>query len=75
MTVDGIGHHPGDGQAGRLGALEHALGQFGFGLEGDVWGDVGSEPAGRIVAPVFWQVQFAINEAMTTLGDVGDYVE
>src|SRR6266700_176971 len=72
VTVNGISHHPVDGQAGRLGALEHALGQFRFGLEGDALGDMGGEAAGRIVAPVLWQVQLAIDEPVALGGDVGE---
>ena len=64
VPVDGISHHPVDGQTSRLSALEHAPGQFGFGLKGDGLGDVGSEPASRVIAPVFGQVQLAIDEAM-----------
>src|SRR6266566_8260925 len=72
VTVDGISHHPVDGQAGRLGALEHALGQCGFGLKGDALGDVRGEPSCQIVAPLFWQIQFAVNEGVTSGGDVGE---
>ena len=75
VAVDGISHHPVDGQTGRLGALDHALGQFGFGLEGDALGDMRGEPACRVVAPVLWQVQLAINEAMAQRRHVGEYVE
>src|SRR6266700_267951 len=72
VTVNGISHHPVDGQARRLGALEHALGQFRFGLEGDALGEMGGEAAGRIVAPVLWQVQLAIDEPVALGGDVGE---
>jgi len=37
--------------------------------------DVGGLPAGRVGAPVFGQVQFAVDEGMTAGRDVGDYVE
>jgi hypothetical protein len=33
------------------------------------------ESACRVVAPVFWQVQLAINEAMAHRRHVGEYVE
>ena len=47
VAVDGISHHPVDGQTGRLGALEHALGQCGFGLKSDSLGDMRGEPGRR----------------------------
>src|SRR6266566_3609166 len=72
VTVDGISHHPVDGQTSRLGALEHALGQCGFGLKGDALGDMRGEPACRVVAPVFWQVQLAIDEAVSLRRHVGE---
>ena len=47
VAVDGIGHHPAEGQAGSLGALDHQLAQFGFGAKGDRLGDMGGLPPGR----------------------------
>ncbi len=72
VAVDGIGHHPAERQAGRVGAVDHELGEFGFGLKGKrVW-DVGGVPAGQISTPVFREVQLAIDEAMAGSGDVGE---
>ena len=72
VTVDGVSHHPGDGHARRLGALEHPFRQCGFGLKGDCLGDMGGEAAGRVSAPVLGQVQLAINEAVALCRDIGE---
>jgi len=32
-------------------------------------------PAWQIVAPLFWQIQLAVDEGMSAGGDVGEYVE
>jgi len=70
VTVNGVGHDPADGQVGGMGSLHHPLGQFGFGLEGDRLRDMGGLPASRILAPVFGQIQFAVDEGVTQGGDV-----
>lgn len=57
---------------GLLGSLEHAYGQFGFSLKAEEVWDVGGLASREISAPVFGQVQFAIDEAMALLGDVGE---
>ncbi len=55
-----------------MGAVDHELGEFGFGLKGErVW-DVGGVPAWQIRTPVFRKVQLAIDEAMAGSGDVGE---
>jgi len=56
MAVDCIGNYPVDRQVGLLGALDHVLGQFGFGAKADAIGNVGSLPARQVGAPVFGQV-------------------
>jgi hypothetical protein len=75
VAVDGVGDHPVDGEAGRLGTLDHQPGQFGLGLKGDGLGDVRSEPTRRIGAPLFGQVQLAVDERVAPGRDVGNYVE
>ena len=72
VSVHGIGYHPADRQPGGLCSLDHALGQFGFGLKTDGLGDMSGLPASRVGAPVFWQVQFAIDEGVSGGGDVGE---
>ena len=72
VAIDGIGHHPADGQVGLLSALDHPPGQFRFRLEGDVFWDVSGEPAWQIGAPIFRQIQLAVDEGVALLGDVGE---
>jgi hypothetical protein len=47
-----------------LGALNHLLGQFGFGAKGDGVRNMGSAPTRPIGAPVFGQIQLAVDEGM-----------
>src|SRR5260370_20300395 len=70
-----IGDYPADGQMGRLSALHHALRQFGFGGKGNMIGDMSGLSARQIRAPVFGQIQFAVDEGMAQGGHVGEYVE
>ncbi len=72
MSVDGISHHPANGQTSRLGTLHHAPSQFGFGLEADVRGEVNGLSAWQIVAPLFGQIQFAVDHGMSPGGHVGE---
>ena len=71
MAVDRVSHHPTDGQASGLGTLDHPLGQFRFGCKADALGNMSGVPARQIRAPVFGQVQFAVDEGMTQRGDKG----
>ena len=70
MAVDGISYHPADGQASGLGALDHLLGQFGFGAKADHVRNMGGLPARQISAPVFGQIQFTVDESMALFSDV-----
>jgi hypothetical protein len=72
VPVDGIGHHPVDGQVGGLGTPDHLLAQFGFGLEADRLRNMSGEPSGRVGAPVFGQIQLAVDEGMPLRRDVGE---
>ena len=72
MTVDRLGHDPADGQVSSLGALDHQFGQFRLGLKGDRLGDMRSELAWQIVAPVFGEIQLAIDEGMAQCSHVGE---
>ncbi len=72
VAIDRIGDHPADGQVSRLDALDHPLGQFGFGRKGKrVW-DVGSAPPRQISAPVFGHIQVAIDQGMAQCRHVGE---
>ena len=55
-----------------LGSLEHHLRLFGLGLKREVVGDVSSLSAWQISTPVFGEIQFAVDEAMAQLRDVGE---
>ena len=57
---------------GLLGSLEHMYRQFGFGGKGEGIGEVSSLTSGQVSAPVLGHIQFAINEAMALLSDVGE---
>ena len=72
VSVDGISHHPADGQASSLCPLHHELGQFGFGAKGDRLRDVSGLPTRQIVAPVLGQIQLPINEGMAQGRHVGE---
>src|SRR5207248_3422222 len=72
VAVDRVGDDPADRQTGSLGALNHPLGQFRFGLKGDRLGDMGGVSTRQIGTPVLGQVQLAVDESMTTGGDVGE---
>ncbi len=72
VAVDRIGHHPADGQASRLGPLNHPPGQFGFGLKRDRLGDMRGLPAQRVGAPVFGQIQLAVDEGMAGGSHIGE---
>ncbi len=72
VSVDGIGDHPADRQASRLRSLDHAQSQFRFGLKGDGLRDVSGSPACEIVAPVFWQIQCAVDQGMPQGRHVGE---
>ncbi len=72
MSVHRIGHHPADRQRGGLCSLDHVSGQFGFGLKIDRVRDMSSPPASWVDAPVFWQVQFAIDKSVSLGGHVGE---
>ncbi len=75
VPVDGIGHHPTDRQRGGLCSLDHVSGQFGFSLKIDHVRDMSRPSASRVSAPVFWQVQCAIDEGVSLGGHVAEYVE
>ena len=64
VSVDGIGDHPADRQASRLRSWHHAQSQFRFGLKGDGLREVSGSPAREIVAPVFGQIPFAVDQGM-----------
>ena len=53
MAIDGIGHDPADGQVRVVSALNHALGEFGFGRKSDGVGDMSRLSAWQIAAPLF----------------------
>ena len=72
VAVDRVGHHPADGQARRLCSLDHALGQFGLGLKADGLRDMSGLPTWRIAAPLFWQIQFPVDEGMAQGRHVGE---
>lgn len=72
VAVDGISYDPADGHAGGLGTLDHLLGQFGFGAKADRGRNVGGLPARQISAPVFGQIQFAVDESVALFCDVGE---
>src|SRR5207302_2051856 len=72
VPVDGIGHHPADGQAGSLGTLDHLLAQFGFGRKADRLRNMSGLPPGWVGAPVFWQIQCAVDEGMPLRRGVGE---
>jgi hypothetical protein len=72
VTVDGIGHHPPPGQPGRLDALKHVDAEFRFGVKGDGLRDADSASARQISTPVCGQIQLAVDEAMTQVGNVGE---
>src|SRR5258708_6387621 len=48
------------------------LSQFGFGAKANGDGNVSRSPAWLIGAPVFGEIQLAVNEGMTQSGDVGE---
>src|SRR6266851_3724872 len=50
VPVDGIGHHPADGQPGGLGTLDHLLAQFGFGRKADRLRNMSGLPPGWVGA-------------------------
>ena len=75
VSVHGIGYDPADRQPSGLHSLEHVSSQFGFCLKTDRLWDMSGTPARRIVDPVFWQVQFAIDEGMSLSSYVREYVE
>jgi hypothetical protein len=54
-----------------LGTLYHASSQLWLGGKGDVIGNVSSLSAWQISAPVFGQIQFAVDEGVAELRDVG----
>ncbi len=72
VPVDGIGHHPADGQPGGLGTLDHLLAQFGFGRKADRLRNMSGLPPGWVGAPVFRQIQLAVDEGMPLRRDVGE---
>ena len=72
VAVHGIGDHPAERQARRLGALDHAFGQFRFGRKGDSLRNMHGVPARQISAPVCGQIQFAVDEGMAQFRDVGE---
>ena len=55
-----------------LGSLEHHLRLFGLGLKREVVGDVSSLSAWQSRAPVFRQIQLAVDEGVAGGGDVGE---
>jgi len=67
-----IGHDPADRQQGGQCSLDHAPGQFGFGLKTDHFRDMSCLPMSHVVDPIFWQVQFAIDKGMSQGGHVGE---
>jgi hypothetical protein len=72
VPIDRISDHPLKGQTRLLGTGEHLDGQFGFGLKGEGIGDVSGAAPGQVSAPLFGKVQFAIDEGMASLGDIGE---
>ena len=68
VSVDGIGDHLADRQASRLRSWHHAQSQFRFGLKGDGLREVSGSPAREIVAPVFGQIPFAVDQGMAVNG-------
>ena len=55
-----------------MGALDHAQGQFGFGLKAQRLWDMSGLPTHSIVAPLLRDIQFAVDQAMAQGGDVGE---
>jgi len=72
VPVDGIGHHPADGQPGSLGTPDHLLAQFGFGGKAHRLRNMSGLPPGWVGAPVFRQIQCAVDEGMPLRRDVGE---
>lgn len=72
VTVHRISRHPTDGQASSLSALDHLLGQRGFGAKAEALRNTGGLPAWQISTPFFGRIQLAVDKRMTTGGDVGE---
>jgi hypothetical protein len=71
VAVDTISDDPANRQLGHLGTFHHASSQLRLGGKGDVIGDMGSLSAWQISAPLFGQVQFAVDEGVAEIRDVG----
>ncbi len=72
VAVDRIGHDPRIGNRACLSTLDHALRQFRFGGKGNMVRDMSGLSAWQISAPVFGQIQFAVDESMAQLSNVGE---
>ena len=70
-AIDAVAGDPAERHPGRHGALEHGLGQLGFGLEGDLVADPGGPAAFAVVGPGLGQVQVSVNQCDASQRRVG----